>query len=104
MEKYSWEGQRALAEEMVAPWRYVLQKIGIRVAVDVYTGSLSSMVENYRRGDGISLVMRKLAAKVWASRFREVPAATIMRTTSSSEQIKRRSTAPTTSPTGTESK
>ena len=58
MEKYSWDGQRALAEEMVAPWRYVLQKTGVTVAVDVYTGSWSSVVENYSRGDGISLVMR----------------------------------------------
>jgi hypothetical protein len=58
MERYSWDGQRALAEEMVAPWRYVLQKIGATVAVDVYTGSLSSVVENHSRGDGSSLVMR----------------------------------------------
>ena len=58
MERYSWEGQRALAEEMVAPWRYVLQKIGVKATVDVYTGSLSSVVENYSRGDEISLVMR----------------------------------------------
>jgi len=58
IEKYSRDGQMALAEEMVAPWRYVLQKTGVTVAVDVYTGSLSSVVENYRRGDGISLVMR----------------------------------------------
>jgi hypothetical protein len=58
IEKYSWDGQMALAEEMVAPWRYVLQKIGVTVAVDVYTGSLSSVVENYRREDGIPLVMR----------------------------------------------
>ena len=58
MEKYSWEGQRALAEEMVAPWRYVLQKMGVKATVDVYTGSLSSVVENYSRGDEISLVMR----------------------------------------------
>jgi hypothetical protein len=57
-ERYSQEGQRALAEEMVAPWRHALQKIGVTVAVDVYTGSLSSVVENYSRGDGISLVMR----------------------------------------------
>jgi hypothetical protein len=26
MEKYSWEGQRALAEEMVAPWGYVFKR------------------------------------------------------------------------------
>ena len=58
MEKYSWEGQRALAEEMVAPWRSVLQKMGVTATVDVYTGSLSSVVETYRRGDEISLVMR----------------------------------------------
>ena len=58
MEKYSWERQRALAEEMVAPWGYVLEKMGVKAAVAVYTGSLSSVVENYSRGDGISLVMR----------------------------------------------
>ena len=58
MERYSWEGQRALAEEMVAPWRYALQKIGVRTVVDLYTGSLSSVVETYRREEGISLVMR----------------------------------------------
>jgi hypothetical protein len=72
IEKYSWEGQRALAEEMVAPWRHVLQKMGVKATVDVYTGSLSSVVEDYSRGDGISLVMRTIAAKVSASRFREV--------------------------------
>jgi hypothetical protein len=58
IEKYSWDGQMALAEEMVAPWRYVLQRTGVTVAVDVYTGSWSSVVENYSRGDGISLVMQ----------------------------------------------
>jgi hypothetical protein len=58
MEKYSWEGQRALAEEMVAPWRYVLQKMGVKASVAVYTGSWSSAVENHSREDGISLVMR----------------------------------------------
>jgi hypothetical protein len=58
MEKYSRDEQRALAEEMVAPWRYVLQKAGVTVAVDVYTGSLSSVVETYCREDGASLVMR----------------------------------------------
>ena len=57
IEKYSWDGQMALAEELVAPWRHVLQKMGVKATVDVYTGSFSSAVENYRRGDGISLVM-----------------------------------------------
>jgi hypothetical protein len=58
MEKYSWEGQRALAEEMVAPWRYVLQKMGVKASVAVYTGSLSSVVETYCREDETPLVMR----------------------------------------------
>jgi hypothetical protein len=57
MERYCWEGQRALAEEMVAPWRHVLQKMGVRASVDIYTGSLSSALEKYSRGDEISLVM-----------------------------------------------
>jgi hypothetical protein len=58
IERYSWEGQRALAEEMVAPWRYALQKIGVEATVKVYTGSLSSAVENHSRGDGIPLLIR----------------------------------------------
>jgi hypothetical protein len=58
VEKYSWEGQRALAEEMVAPWRYVLQKMGVEASVALYTGSLSSVVETYRRADKTSLVIR----------------------------------------------
>jgi hypothetical protein len=43
---------------MVAPWRYALQRIGVSARVEVYTGSLSRVVENYSRGDEISLVMR----------------------------------------------
>ena len=58
MERYSWDGQMALAEEMVAPWRSVLQKMGVTATVAVYTGSLSSVVETYSREDEISLVMR----------------------------------------------
>jgi hypothetical protein len=54
MERYSREGQRALAEEMVAPWHHALQKMGVKATVNVYTGSLSSVVENYSRGDEIS--------------------------------------------------
>ena len=58
MERHSWDRQRALAEEMVAPWRYALEKIGVNVTVDVYTGSLASVVERYGRGEEISLVVR----------------------------------------------
>jgi hypothetical protein len=58
MKRYSWEGQMALAEDMVAPWRYALEKIGVNVTVDVYAGSLSSAIEEYSRRDEISLVMQ----------------------------------------------
>src|SRR4029453_12684544 len=55
-ERYSWEGQRALAEERGAPWGYVLEKMGVKATVEVYTGSLSNVVENHSREDRISLV------------------------------------------------
>jgi hypothetical protein len=58
MERYSREGQRALAEEMVAPWRHVLQKMGVKATVDVYTGSWANAVEKYGRGDEVCLVMQ----------------------------------------------
>lgn len=57
VEKYSWEGQRALAEELVAPWRYALDKIGVKAVVDVYTGSLASVVQKYGIGDETSILM-----------------------------------------------
>ena len=58
MDKYSLEGQRALAEKMVAPCGHAFQKMEVEATVDVYTGSLSSVLENYRRRDGISLLIR----------------------------------------------
>src|SRR5919106_5322976 len=50
MERYSWERQRALAEERVAPWRHVLQNMGVEVSVDAFTGSLASVIDSYGRG------------------------------------------------------
>lgn len=58
MDRYSQEGQKALAEEIVAPWRNALKKIDVEVTVDIYTGSLSSLFENYSRGDEIAYLMR----------------------------------------------
>ena len=72
MERHSWDGQRALAEEMVAPWRYALEKIGVKVTVDVYTGRLSSVVENHRHGRPIAFIRRKNTAHLGA-RFRLGP-------------------------------
>jgi hypothetical protein len=58
IERYSWERQRALAEERVAPWRHVLQNMGVEVSVDAFTGSLASMIDSYGRGGEFSLIMR----------------------------------------------
>ncbi|HXV82991.1 MAG TPA: hypothetical protein VEG60_24260 [Candidatus Binatia bacterium] len=55
VDRYSWEEQRALAEQWVAPWRYALQKSGAKVAVDVYTGSWSNVMEKYSDENEIPL-------------------------------------------------
>ena len=57
IDRYSWEGQRALAEEIVAPWRYALDKIGVSSVVDVYTGSFSSVVKKYGPQEETAVLM-----------------------------------------------
>lgn len=57
-EKYSWAEQRMLAEEMVAPLRSAVEKIGVRTTVDLYTDALSNVMENYSRENDIALVNR----------------------------------------------
>ena len=79
MDKYSLEGQRALAEEIVAPCSHALQKMEVKATVDVYTGSLSSAVENYCRRDATSLVMRT-RNDLSVMRFLRRPIAFILRT------------------------
>jgi len=79
MDKYSLEGQRALAEKIVAPCGHALQKMEVKATVDVYTGSLSSAVENYCRRDGTSLVMRT-RNDLSTMRFLRRPIAFILRT------------------------
>jgi hypothetical protein len=60
MERHSWRLQRELAEERIAPMRHLLQKRGVEVVldVDVYTGSLASVVETYTRKGDVHLIMR----------------------------------------------
>jgi hypothetical protein len=58
LERYSWDMQRALAEERVAPWCHVLQNMGVEVRVDLFTGSFASAVANYSGGGEFSLIMR----------------------------------------------
>jgi hypothetical protein len=58
MKRYSPERQRELAEERLAPWRRVLQNMGVEAIVNVYTGSLASVVKRYSQGGEVSLIMR----------------------------------------------
>jgi hypothetical protein len=58
IERHSWQLQRELAQERIAPMRHVLQKRGVEVALDVYTGSLATVVESYTRKGDVHLIMR----------------------------------------------
>lgn len=46
-ERSSWEVQRGLAELRISPARDALEKRKVDVAVDIYTGSLRSTLEDY---------------------------------------------------------
>src|SRR5919106_3338572 len=58
MERYSWDLQRGLAEERLAPWRHVLQDMGVEVSVDLFTGSFASAVASYSAGGDFALILR----------------------------------------------
>jgi hypothetical protein len=58
IERYSAERQVELAERILAPCRTTLQRMGIEVIVNVYTGSLANAVKRYRRATESTLIMR----------------------------------------------
>lgn len=58
MERHSPVRQRELAEERLAPWRQTLQNMGVEATVDIYSGSLASVVKRYSRARQSSLIMR----------------------------------------------
>jgi hypothetical protein len=58
MKRYSSERQRELAEERLAAWRQNLQNMGVEATVNVYTGSLASVIKRYSRAGEVSLIMR----------------------------------------------
>lgn len=58
--RYSWEAQRGLAEEMVFPARQALEKRGMEIAVEVYTGSLRRVVENFTAHGGVHLIVMQV--------------------------------------------
>jgi hypothetical protein len=58
LETYSYAAQRQLAEQMVLLARKTLSKMGVEVAVDVYTGRFRTVVETYTRKGDVQLVTR----------------------------------------------
>ncbi|MBI4528228.1 MAG: hypothetical protein HY695_30920 [Deltaproteobacteria bacterium] len=56
MERYSWEMQKTLAEERIAPARRVLRSKGVDVAPEIYTSSLKTVVETYTRTGEVLLL------------------------------------------------
>ena len=67
--KYSWEEQRRLAEQKVAPAREALHKRGVEVAVDLYMQSLKRVVESYTRNGDVHLVMEQAGIGLRVLRF-----------------------------------
>ncbi len=57
MEKYSWEVQKGLAEQKVSLAREALNRMGVKVGVDVYTGSLRRVVADYAANRDVHLIV-----------------------------------------------
>jgi hypothetical protein len=58
LETYSYDAQRQLADQMLLLARNTLPRMGVELAVDVYTGPFRTVVENYSRTGDVTLVMR----------------------------------------------
>jgi hypothetical protein len=59
---YSYDAQRQLADQMVLSARNTLARMGVEMAVDVYTGPFRTVVEGYARKGDVPSVMRAKGA------------------------------------------
>lgn len=57
LDNYSWDKQIAAAEKRVLPACEALQRKGIDVSVNVYTGDLRDAVSGYRRNGDVQLII-----------------------------------------------
>lgn len=67
--KYSWDKQMGLAERKVALARKAMRKLGVEVAVDLYTQCLKRVVRNYTRNGDVHLVMERAGIGLQVLRF-----------------------------------
>lgn len=58
LETYSYDAQKQLADKMVLLARNTLSRMGVEVAVDVYTGRFRTVVKGHTRPGEVPLVMR----------------------------------------------
>jgi len=56
-ERYSWEGQQALAEHKILPAREALGNKGVEVSVDLFTGGLSNVLRDYQPDEEVQWIM-----------------------------------------------
>jgi len=57
MERHSWEVQRGLAERKVSLAGKALQKMGVEVTVEVYTGGLGRVLEDFAASGDVRLII-----------------------------------------------
>lgn len=71
--QYSWPVQQALAEQKIMPAQMILARKGVKVAVDLYTGSLKRVLKDYAASGEIYLVMLRVMGERWlASLLRRI--------------------------------
>jgi hypothetical protein len=66
---YSWEENQNRAERKVSPARETLQRKGIEVAVDLYSGSLKKALKSHVPEGGDNLVMTRAGIGQWIAGF-----------------------------------
>lgn len=59
MDRHSWEVQRGLAERKVFLASEFLQKKGVELAVDIYTGNLKRVIGDCASNQDVRLIMRR---------------------------------------------
>jgi hypothetical protein len=63
MERHSWEMQKGLAEQKISLGCDALHRQGVQVAVDVYTGNLRRIIEDYAANGDVDLIMLQAGSR-----------------------------------------
>lgn len=71
-DRYCWDTQRILAEQMLSPCREALKEKGVETSVKLYTGSLKRTLKEYNADGDLCLLLampqdRKPSRRLWWS-------------------------------------